>query len=451
VTLREGTVAHVSSTVREAIKQPMTDAATILEVPENVPESLSATTLFVSVCEQVRSAGTASVFVFKQVSELGQFVPQWEALASSAADSNAFYEPWMLLPALRSYHSEADFRFVLIFGPDPDSPSGPAVLYGFFPFERLPKYRGIPCAVLKLIKHKYMELCTPLVRRDLVAECVSLLLDWLGTTQCDAPLVEFRFLAGEDRVTQEIRAQIYQRRTPSYQSECSARALFRPAADAETFLNFALAGKRRKEFRRLEKRLSELGRLEYRALRPSEDPAPWIEGFLELEAKGWKGERGSAMALHDDRRRYFEEISAGAHRCGKLMMLGLFLDDRPVALKCNFLTGHGSFAFKIAFDEEFARSSPGVLLEIENVRRLHEIRNLSWMDSCAIPKHFMINRLWPDRRTIDTFIVSTGKAPGSLAIAALPLVRWIKRTAKTFAAKFRKTESDQLDKTRVKE
>jgi hypothetical protein len=429
----------------------VTDAATALEAPENAPHPLSTAPLFVSVCEKVKTAGAPSVFVFKQVSDLAQFVPQWQSLASAAADANAFYESWMLLPALRSYHSEGDFRFVLVFGPDPERPSGPAVLYGFFPFERSPKYRGVPCPVLKLIKHKYMELCTPLVRRDLVAECVTLLLDWLETKDCDAPLVEFRFLAGEDRATQEIHSQIYQRRTPSYQSECSARALFRPAADAEIFLNFALNGKRRKEFRRLEKRLSESGRLEYRALRASEDPAPWIEWFLGLEAKGWKGEEGSAMALHDDRRRYFEEISTGAHKCGKLMMLGLFLDDRPVALKCNFLTGRGSFAFKIAFDEEFARSSPGVLLEIENVRRLHEIRELSWMDSCAIPKHFMINRLWPDRRTIDTFVVSTGKAPANLAIAALPFVRWTKRTAKSFAAKFRKTESDQLGKTRDKE
>jgi hypothetical protein len=429
----------------------MTTAATTLEATENPSQSLSAAPLFVSVCQKVKAAGAASTFVFKQVSELAQFVPQWQALASAAADANAFYEHWMLLPALRSYHSEGDFRFVLIFGPDPESPSGPAVLYGLFPFERLPKYRGIPCPVLKLIKHKYMELCTPLVRRDLVTECVALLLDWLETRDCDAPLVEFRFLAGEDRATQEIHSQVYQRRTHSYQSECSARALFRPAADAETFLNFALTGKRRKEFRRLEKRLSESGRLEYRALGPSEDPTPWIEGFLGLEAKGWKGEEGSAMALHDDRRRYFQEISTGAHQCGKLMMLGLFLDDRPVALKCNFLTGRGSFAFKIAFDEEFARSSPGVLLEIENVRRLHEIRGVSWMDSCAIPKHFMINRLWPDRRTIDTFVVSNGKAPGGLAIAALPLVRWSKRTAKSFAAKFRKTKSDQVDKTRDKE
>jgi CelD/BcsL family acetyltransferase involved in cellulose biosynthesis len=265
-------------------------------------------------------------------------------------------------------------------------------------------------------------------------------LDWIQSRSADCSIVEFSFMGGEDRATQELLSQLYQRRAVSYQSECSARALFRPAADADTFLNFALTGKRRKEFRRLEKRLSESGHLDYRLLFSSEDPASWIESFLALEAKGWKGQEGSAMAMENDRRIFFEQISCAAHQRGKLMMLGLFLDNRPIALKCNFVSGSGAFAFKIAFDEEFARSSPGVLLEIENIRRLHEMRHLSWMDSCAIPKHFMINRLWPDRRTLETFVVSTGTATANLVVSALPLLRWVKRAGKSVAHKFRKND-----------
>lgn len=447
--LREGTSTFEMTNTGETIGQPMLDGVSALEPTADAPPASAVSSLFSSVCESVKAAGTPTVFVFEQVSELAQFLPQWEDLTANAADTNVFYESWMLLPALRSYHSDRDFRFALIFGPNPEVPSGTAILYGLFPFERRRKYRGIPCAVLKLTKHRYMELCTPLVRRALVAECVTALLDWMESDACDTPLLEFRFLGGEQRVTQEIHAQVYQRRIPSYQTECSARALFRPAADKESFLNFALSGKRRKEFRRLEKRLSESGHLEYKILLRSEDPAPWVESFLRLEAKGWKGEEGSAMALRDDRRGYFQQIATAAHQAGKLMMLGLFLDDRPVALKCNFLSGHGSFAFKIAFDEEFARFSPGVLLEIENVRSIHDNPNLAWMDSCAIPKHFMINRLWPDRRTIETFVMSTGKAPGSLAVAALPGLRWMKRTVVSVAKKFRKDESDQSNNPRI--
>lgn len=78
-----------------------------------------------------------------------------------------------------------------------------------------------------------------------------------------------------------------------------------------------------------------------------------------------------------------------------------------VAMKCNLLAGDAVFCFKIAFDEEWARFSPGVLLEVENVERFHA-GEATWMDSCADPDNAMINRLWPDRRRISTLLVPCG-------------------------------------------
>ena len=109
------------------------------------------------------------------------------------------------------------------------------------------------------------------------------------------------------------------------------------------------------------------------------------------------------------------------------MMLALRYNGRPIAYKVNFLSGDGSFAFKISFDEEYARYSPGVLLELENIRLLHErpqISQIRWMDSCANPDRFMINHLWTDRRAIQSLVISTGKRQGDLVVAAIPLLKW---------------------------
>ena len=96
-------------------------------------------------------------------------------------------------------------------------------------------------------------------------------------------------------------------------------------------------------------------------------------------------------------------------------MLALRLDGRPVALKMNLVGGEGAFAFKITFDESFGRFSPGVLLELDNVDRAHQLPALRWMDSCAAPSRFMINHLWPDRREMQTLFFSTGSlAPGAV-------------------------------------
>jgi len=108
-------------------------------------------------------------------------------------------------------------------------------------------------------------------------------------------------------------------------------------------------------------------------------------------------------------------------------MLALRLDGRPIASKCDFLAADGSFTFKIAFDESYARYSPGLLLELHNIQRLHAQSRTGWVDSCTHAENFMFNRLWLGRRTIESRVVSTGKAPGDLVIAMLPLLAWLSR------------------------
>src|SRR5207237_567716 len=142
--------------------------------------------------------------------------------------------------------------------------------------------------------------------------------------------------------------------------------------------------------------------------------------------EGWKGRAGTAMSASEVEKEFFKEIVAEAFRRDRLMMLATRLDGQTIAEKCNFLAGAGSFAFKIAFDESHAQSSPGVHLEIENIRRSHLQIGLEWMDSCSVADNF-INSLWRDRRTILTTLVATGKGSGGFLVSALPLLRWLKR------------------------
>jgi hypothetical protein len=112
------------------------------------------------------------------------------------------------------------------------------------------------------------------------------------------------------------------------------------------------------------------------------------------------------------------------------MMMALRLDGRPIALKYNLLAGDGSFAFKITFDEAYSRYSPGVLLELDNVHRLHELPQVRWMDSCAAPNRFMINHLWPERREMQTVFFSTGRTLPSLVLAVVPLFQFLRMRAR---------------------
>jgi hypothetical protein len=96
---------------------------------------------------------------------------------------------------------------------------------------------------------------------------------------------------------------------------------------------------------------------------------------------------------------FFRDAIAGAQAAGRLEFLRLALDGRPIAMLVNFFAPPGGFTFKIAFDEENARFSPGVLIQIDNLAVL-ERPDVAWMDSCAVEDHPMINSLWTERCSI---------------------------------------------------
>src|SRR5258705_480942 len=158
---------------------------------------------------------------------------------------------------------------------------------------------------------------------------------------------------GAGRQHQLLVEQLHARRRPFWLGDWSTRAFFEPGVDGESYLRGAISGLALKEVRRKEKRLRERGRLVWRELEPGEDAAPWLRDFLELEASGWKGRGQSALACSQSEREFFVSAATAAHDLGQLTLLGLFLDDRPLALKCNFLAGAGGFAFKIAFGQEY--------------------------------------------------------------------------------------------------
>jgi CelD/BcsL family acetyltransferase involved in cellulose biosynthesis len=366
-----------------------------------------------------------SVVVIDEASALASYVAEWEDLAAAAIEPNPFYEPWMLLPALRAFGGGKTLSFVLVFAPHPTLELGAPLLCGFFPLERR-RYRKLPISVLSFWQHLHAFLCTPLLREGYAAQCLSAYFEWLESVGAGCALMEFNFIAGDGPFHQLLIDQLRERASLFCITEMFTRALFRPAADAETYLQSGISGRRRKELRRQGKRFAEAGRLEYAELAAREDVERWIEGFLGLEAGGWKGRAGTAISASEAEREFFATIVREAFLRGRLMMLAARLNGRFVAQKCNFLAGAGAFAFKIAYDESYAQFSPGVHLEIENIRRLHERPRVEWMDSCSVSDNF-INSLWPHRRTILTALVATGRSPGGLVVSSLPFLRWLNR------------------------
>ena len=370
----------------------------------------------------IRRPGVVEV---RTAAELAAYAEEWQGLVDDALEPNVFHEPWMMLPAIESFGQDRDLRFVLVFTPGDGPPTGPAVLAGFFPLELRRSYQHIPVSTLVFWRHPHCYLGTPLLRRSSAEACLETFFDWAMQPAHRWTLLEIGRVSGEGVFYRLLLEQIGKRRLFTYRAESYVRALFERAEDADVYLRRSLTGKKRKELRRQISRLAELGHVEYDQLDVEDDPEPWIEQFLVLEASGWKGAEGTALLSSEEDRRFFRCIAREAFDRGALSMLALRLDGVPIAMKFSVEAGCGAFALKVAFDEAYARFSPGVALEVEGIRRLHDQSGVLWMDSCAEPRHSMIDRLWTGRRLIETVVVSAKDPGGDFLVSVLPVLRWM--------------------------
>lgn len=351
----------------------------------------------------------------------------WDELAGAALEPNVFYTSFAVLAAMRHLTPSGEPEFLIVRGIDSTAPKAAAVWCGFFPFMKSPRYQYIPANTLRFLKHDYCFLCAPLIRKDCAKETLRALTDWLDNARLS--ILEWTDQPGDGRYAELLTECFHARGNQPWLSGSHVRALLRSASNEETYIRTNLSGGRVKELRRLERRLADLGEVQYICAADPQSLAPWIDEFLQLEHAGWKGVEQTAIASREAHRRFFLEFAQEAARRGQLRILVLLLDGRPIAMKCNILAFPGSFAFKITYAEEFAKYSPGQLLEVDNIRRVHAETGIEWMDSCADPMHPMIDSLWGQRRTIQTWVSPVGRW-GRFVVAVLPLLRWLKRSAR---------------------
>jgi CelD/BcsL family acetyltransferase involved in cellulose biosynthesis len=175
------------------------------------------------------------------------------------------------------------------------------------------------------------------------------------------------------------------------------RAALKPTGSFDDWLQTNFDQKRRKEFKRLRNRLSEQGDMTTDILQQGQDINSFVNDLLSLESRGWKGGRGTAIAANPKLKLAFEEACANLHRANKLRFWSLKLNGKAIASLYAIVEGDQAWLGKIAYDEAFAKYSPGVQIIIDCTESFFAEPNIKLIDSTAIPNHPMIDRIWRDR------------------------------------------------------
>ena len=382
-------------------------------------------------------AEPASLFSVTQLSGRDALAPHWTAiadLATRALESNPFYEPWMLSSVLERVVSGADLRFLLVFKNEPSSRS--PKLCGFFPVAPFTRHHGLPVRGFRLLGHMYCFVGAPIVDRDSASEVLQHFLS--ACRAFGAALVELPMTPCGGRFHQVLVDVLHQQRLASRIERRYLRALYRVPTSPADYLAEMLSGRTRKQVRRQRERLAEIGVIEYSTLESADDPESWLNEFLDLEAKGWKGKESTAIASSPEHRRFFMEAGKRALERHAMFGSALRLDGRMIAGRIVFRSTEGSYLFKIAYDELLAAFSPGTLLELQTIE--HGLpEGVEWTDSCTSASNQVFRRLWLHNRIIEHIVVSPGSVLGDLAIGLVPVIRWIadrmKRAAGRAAAR----------------
>lgn len=309
----------------------------------------------------------------------------WAAVAPFASEPNSFCEPWFIAASLAAFRGRgvrvAEVRKA-------------GRLIGVMPLAVERPYGRIPVRFIQNWCHHQMFLGTPLVRAGEEQVFWAALIELLDRADWAPNFLHIRGLVENGplhRALAEVRAAAIVHR--------ERRALIESDLSSDAYFERAVRGKKRKELRRQRNRLAELGELRLHSLEAPGDLPAWTDVFLALERTGWKGEAGSALGCAGETDLFFREALRGAQAAGRLQFLRLDLDGRPIAMLVNFLAAPGSFSFKTTYDEAYARFSPGVLIQIDNLAIL-ERADIAWMDSCAAADHPMIDSLWTERRDV---------------------------------------------------
>ena len=333
--------------------------------------------------------------------EIAPLAEPWRALAGRALEPNVFYEPAFALAAAPVFGRDVTAGLVW-------SRTAPARLLGFFPARIECRRYGPGPPVLVGWTHPFAPLGTPLVDRDAGPAVVAAWLDHLAK-RADLPRrLLLPYLPTGGAVAQALAAALAASGGKSAKLGGHQRAVLAPRDGGEDYLERAIGTKKRKELRRQRKRLADAGPLASRLVHAGGAVAAALADFLALEASGWKGRAGTAARSDDAVRSFMEQAVAELAREQKAQVARLTLAGQPIAALVILRSGDTAWCWKIAYDEAYARASPGVQLILEATRALLADRSIVRVDSCATAGHPMIDHIWRERLALADHLVRPG-------------------------------------------
>ena len=140
-----------------------------------------------------------------------------------------------------------------------------------------------------------------------------------------------------------------------------------PTSDARyEAVEASVDAKFRQNLRRRKRRLAEQGEVKYTLLDKADDVA--LADFFDLEASGWKGKGGTAIALKPELVGFYTQLARDAAKRGALALGFIEVNGKRIAGHLSIVQAGRHYLLKVGYDESFSEFSPGQQLVSEAIR-----------------------------------------------------------------------------------
>ena len=348
--------------------------------------------------------------------------PELDFLTARAIDQNIFFAPQFLVPAMPRL-DERQVRLMVI---RDEGPSRSRLRFLMpYSIERTGLFAGP--SVIRAWTHPFGPLGTPLVDSDDPTATIENLLQTLSRKELGFPSV---LVLPELRIDEPFARTLLATAKRLGLPFASAHGFDRASLDAGPGASMAdvLSSKRRRELQRQRRLLEAKGVVTFDVARTPLDVRPAMEEFLTLEASGWKGRERSALIMDRYRAAFARESVHKLAEKDRVRIFTLRLDGVAIASLVAFVVGGEAFAWKMGFDETHSAASPGLQMMVQVTEALMMDPAVTRADSCAVPDHFLMNRLWKQRLPIQTLVVGLTRESGRAVERAASGLEQVRRT-----------------------
>jgi CelD/BcsL family acetyltransferase involved in cellulose biosynthesis len=328
----------------------------------------------------------------------------WRDLAARSVEPNPFFELEFVVPACRYL---PDGRSVALVVAEEAGRFHACLPMRYGP---LAKMRCSPAIGSWL--HLYSFLGTPLVSPEGGAEAMACLLRTMRRRALWPRIVVLGLFGDDGAIASYLRRAAGELGLSVHMRSCGERAVF----DCQDGNADALAQRVKRERRtkaRQWRRLCEDWGEPVVVDRAGE--CDGAEAFLAIEASGWKGRTGTALASRAADAAFYREVTDRFRDAGRLHLYSLQADGNTLAMQTNLRTGSALFDWKVAYDERFASYSPGAQLQLQVLGQARG-NALAWIDSCSDVTDEHQLRLSAQRRRVASLVLLPD---GRLAALAL--------------------------------